>query len=242
MTTRNRTALFQNFRHAMRKPTPEAGGEGQTLLTCDVERPQVISDPSLPPWMDMTQQVQQTIHNITFFLKDLQRAQGQHLLVGFDDAEEIEKRVDHLTRELARMFKFCDSQIRAIPRDTGNDRVVVKNCQTQLITELTKLCSQFKKNQQAYLSKLRGQEHQLDTNIANIEDDEEVAHWGFTSSQATLVAVNEDLLRAREAEIAQITQSVMDLAELFKDLHCMFMFHFLSLMCFDFLFDFSIGH
>eukprot|EP00299_Pterocystis_sp_00344_P009223 c3805_g1_i1.p1 GENE.c3805_g1_i1~~c3805_g1_i1.p1 ORF type:complete len:316 (-),score=74.07 c3805_g1_i1:44-955(-) len=235
MTTRNRTPLFLSFRQSMRKRSVsmeggESGGsrvsaDGQTLLNntpADIEMPSVNYD--MPPaWVDTVEQTEQCIKRITTRLNDLKEAHGKHLLVGFDDMDDTEQEVEVLTSELSRLFKTCESKIRFLTTTqkestgTKNDQVV-KNLQSHLAVELSGLYSQFRKMQKQYLSKLRGQEQIASDFVQVEEDDDDYGLMGFTSDQARLVTLNDEMLRERDAEIAKITQSIEDLAVLFKDL------------------------
>eukprot|EP00301_Raphidiophrys_heterophryoidea_P019949 c4759_g1_i1.p1 GENE.c4759_g1_i1~~c4759_g1_i1.p1 ORF type:complete len:303 (-),score=68.76 c4759_g1_i1:208-1116(-) len=233
MATRNRTPQFLTIRHGMmrkRAPVSDPSEPGQQTMADGQksllnETGTATSD--LPPvWVDTVEQVNEGIRRIKSRLQELTTAHTQHLLPGFDDVDGKEQEVEVLTAEISRLFKTCEAKIRLLGtttqniQQTQNEKKVLANQQSQLATQLSDLYTQFRKSQKGYLSKLKGQK-QMESDMVVGTDEEQALDAqdsGFSQDQERIVRLNDMMLREREQEITKITQSIEDLAVLFKDL------------------------
>eukprot|EP00301_Raphidiophrys_heterophryoidea_P005093 c12173_g1_i1.p1 GENE.c12173_g1_i1~~c12173_g1_i1.p1 ORF type:complete len:303 (-),score=68.82 c12173_g1_i1:130-1038(-) len=237
MATRNRTSQYLNIRHTMRRrvpihdPEPYRGGSAdngrKSLLASGSVDSHLTQSDFTPTWVDIVDQIHDCSRKIDTKLHDLSKAHTQHLLPGFDDMDDKEQEVQALTTEISRLVKTCEARIRYLSKDgpkNPDEGRVLLNLQTQLATQLSAQCSQFRKSQKAYLSKLKGQQ-KMESDFVRLDADEEQGFVnldrGFTGQQERIVRMNDIMLQQRDEEISKITESIEDLAVLFKDLHTM---------------------
>jgi syntaxin 16 len=199
---------------------PADGQKALLASGADVEMASVHYD--LPPvWVETVEQINQSIKKINEKLPQLQEAHAKHLRVGFDDfsGDSREAEIEATTSEISRLFKLCETKIRFLSSKSSSskEKTVLHNMQSNLAVQLSQLYSQFRKSQKQYVSRLQGQEQFTSDNI-QIDDDDDVDQFGFTSHQQDMVALNDEMLKERQEEIQRIAASIEDLAVLFKDL------------------------
>ncbi|SGZ32586.1 BQ5605_C040g11892 [Microbotryum silenes-dioicae] len=122
----------------------------------------------------------------------------------------LQKRVTHANAESTRL-----------------ELIMAANVQTALATKVQELSGTFRKKQTAYLKHLKGHEskaadlHSQDP-LFSLGEDESFSQNTLRSSQTTMFASSHAIdIQQRDAEINAIAQSIIDLADLFKDLSSM---------------------
>ncbi|CAG8621753.1 9740_t:CDS:10, partial [Acaulospora colombiana] len=184
---------------------------------------QIIELAVLPPkWVDIVEEVDEKIDQIKNLFLTLESLHRKHVLPGFDDRTEEEEEIERLTTEITELFQQCQREIRRIgdqsqPAMSSQEIVLRKNIQTSLASKVQDLSANFRKQQSAYMKKLKGRETKVSGffSIDSVEDDHE---RGFTSNQLAIVESSEALISQREREISEIAKSINTLAIIFKDL------------------------
>jgi syntaxin 16 len=101
-----------------------------------------------------------------------------------------------------------------------------RNMQISLATKVQEVSTQFRKKQSTYLKTLRGNRAAslpLVTTTTYPEDDLDVSFSQSQIQQSARVAEssNDTVIRQREAEITQIAQGIIELADIFRELQTM---------------------
>eukprot|EP00298_Acanthocystis_sp_HF-20_P001875 c12347_g1_i2.p1 GENE.c12347_g1_i2~~c12347_g1_i2.p1 ORF type:complete len:312 (-),score=102.50 c12347_g1_i2:11-907(-) len=229
MTTRNITPLFLSFRQTMhRHPSFHDdtvrgfANDGRALLshTSDMEMGNIQYE--VPPvWLSTVDQVKEYLVRIKKRLDELKIAHEKHLLPGFDDMDPTEEEVEVLISEISRLFKTSEAKIRFLgkedPKISQKEAAVLRNLQSLLAQQLSELHSQFRKSQKTYLQKLKGQQKLTDDPIIQhkVQDEE---FFGFTAEQKKQVLFSQEMIAERDREIGKVTESIVELATMFKDL------------------------
>ncbi|CAG8523976.1 14374_t:CDS:10, partial [Acaulospora morrowiae] len=184
---------------------------------------QIIELAVLPPkWVDIVDEVDEKIDKIKSLISTLESLHKKHVLPGFDDRTEEEKEIERLTKEITELFQQCQQKIRWIG-DHGQttalnqELVLSRNVQTSLATKVQELSTSFRKQQSAYMKRLKARETKIPGlfSIDSVDDDPK---GGFTTNQLVMVESSEALVAQREREINEIAKSINTLAEIFKDL------------------------
>ena len=118
---------------------------------------------TLPPaWVDFSEEVSADVNRIKGKLKELAAAHHKALLPNFDDMgnDKDDHVVEIVTQDITRLFKRCETRLRALndARGGAHETVIIKNVQRKLATELQKLSQEFRKMQKDYLQRLKQQE------------------------------------------------------------------------------------
>ncbi|QRV79517.1 SNARE affecting a late Golgi compartment protein 2 [Ceratobasidium sp. AG-Ba] len=169
----------------------------------------------------------------------LDKLHAKHVLPGFKDRSNEEHEIEVRTNEITREFRRCHSLIQRISASTSshtfppnippsqNDVTSAQNVQRALAAKVQELSALFRTKQRVYMQKLQG--HAISRNdqmIASgvlpsnptntydsLQQDEEASR-----SQLSAMQQSDPSLASRNHEIAEIAKSIVQLAELFKDL------------------------
>ena len=189
---------------------------------------------TLPPaWVDFSEEVSADVNRIKGKLKELAAAHHKALLPNFDDMgnDKDDHVVEIVTQDITRLFKRCETRLRALndARGGAHEMVIIKNVQRKLATELQKLSQEFRKMQKDYLQRLKQQEGR-GPGASGVDDifgwdaatggggGQGLADPGFSQSQMQRLDRSEAVTIERDQEVTKILQSVNDLAGVMKDL------------------------
>ena len=129
------------------------------------DRDAVIEMDRLPPrWLDVQDQVNEWLDNISKQIKKLDQLCQKHVLPGFDD-EQVKRReereIEAMTQEITRGFQTCQRAIRRIDNmvkeshQTGSlsrgEETMAQNLKVSLATKVGDSSALFRKKQSAYL-------------------------------------------------------------------------------------------
>ncbi|KAK9491720.1 t-SNARE [Lipomyces doorenjongii] len=187
----------------------------------------------LPPsWTDVSDEVNQILDMIKQKSDRLDKLHQEHVLPGFDDRSKQESVIEHLTAEITEHFHECQRLIKSLETilqqssPTSTQINMSRNMQISLATKVQEVSTQFRKKQSTYLKTLRGNRAAslpLVTTTTYPEDDLDVSFSQSQIQQSARVAEssNDTVIRQREAEITQIAQGIIELADIFKELQTM---------------------
>ena len=219
--------------------SPGAFDEGDVVIEMDL----------LPPrWVDIQDEVTDTLKKITEKSADLDKLHSKHVLPGFDDdkvKKQEEAMIEDLTRDITRAFHECKKSIGRIDimvkdsKASGGvskgDEIMAKNIQISLASKVQEVSSVFRKKQSNYLKKLRAlegmnspmdrsftpQNPYTDPSMLDSEADKSFAQTALQQSAQKMLQSNETTIAQREREINDIARGITELAEIFKDLQMM---------------------
>lgn len=255
--TRNRTDLFLKYRNTARggsRPlgstglpgSPSKGNDKGTskLLEAalastaenglnNAELGQAGAAGMLPPqYVDFKEQIRTEMFTIKQKMNELRSSHGKATLTSFDDTNSSEVEIEVLTQDITRLFRKCEVRLQRFG-DTGSvseaDEKVKLNVQRTLAIELQRLSVQFRKQQKAYLNRLR-QKNGPSASGASFSVLDDTAGTsgrealdpeydpGFNEIQTMKVDTMEVLADERDREVRNILQSINDLAQIMKDL------------------------
>lgn len=243
--TRSRTLLFLSFRDTRTTlPTSSTYPPQYTSTnhTSNDYQPLLVESDSqldsLPPkWIDYSDEVEELIEQIKINLNQLEKLTSKQLLPSFTDRSNEEKQIDQLTHQITRQFrrsqvligKIGESQY-VIKNDQQNGkpkefRKMIQNVQVGLMSKIQDLSQTFQKRQRYYLQHLKSTEtSNLNHTLVNMTEETSSprSHQFPSSSQQTQqqqqLKRNQIDLEQRDREIEGITQSILELSEMFKDL------------------------
>ncbi|KAK9816913.1 hypothetical protein WJX72_007014 [[Myrmecia] bisecta] len=252
--TRNRTELFLKYRRQARgssRPLGLAGLPGsdskaekgtQNLLAAaiasTVENGASAAElgsagvaSMLPPqYVDFKEAIRSEMFTIKQKMQELRQIHGRATLTSFDDSNSAEVEIEVLTQEITRLFRKCEMRLQQFGTGKSTseaDEKVKQNVQRTLAIELQKLSVQFRKQQKAYLNRLRKNDGPsasatsfsvLDDAAPSSRGGDEEHDPGFTEMQAMKVDTSDMFAEERDKEVRNILQSINDLAQIMKDL------------------------
>ncbi|KAJ1645654.1 Integral membrane protein SED5 [Coemansia erecta] len=241
MATRSRTFLFIQYRnsfghvqrrkHGSRYPDQQGVGDsGQRPLAEEeglMERTNddgemVIELSHLPPrWVDLVDDFNEQLEDVSRKIKRLEGMHKKHLLPGFDDRTEEERKINALTQDITTQFQKCGELVRSIGQYQafGQEQVVGKNIQSSLALRLQERSAAFRTSQSTYLHKM-SLHKDVNTDVFALDTEQErLALRKFdmtlTDEQLLMVESNEAEIAKREGELANIHQSIVELAAIF---------------------------
>lgn len=119
----------------------------------------------LPPrWVDVQEEVTETLAEIAQKASRLEKLHQKHVLPGFGDEaarREDERMIEQLTTDITRGFHSCQDAIRKIDsmvreaKQLGNvsksDETMARNIQISLAARVQEASARFRKKQSTYL-------------------------------------------------------------------------------------------
>ncbi|CAL9086403.1 unnamed protein product [Musa textilis] len=182
----------------------------------------------LPPaWVDLSEEISANMQRARTKISELVKVHEKALMPSFGDGKEDQHAIEVLTQEITDLLKRSEKRLMKLsPSGPSEESNVRRNVQRSLATDLQNLSMQLRKKQSSYLKRLREQKEgqdglDFDMNIngtmSNMEDDEFV-DVGFSEHQMSQLKRTEAFTREREREIAQVVESVNELAQIMKDL------------------------
>lgn len=194
---------------------------------------------SRPMYMEVMEDAKADMERIQKAMDDLSQLHKEHLKVHFDAGDEDEQQIDILTGKIKGMFKSCESKVKSIGippvhgvERSADEEAMRKNIQRSLAAHLTEQGAEFRKQQRAYLQKLKTQkdrQRQFSDAFGENEDEEKserikeieqkIYDPSFTEEQIAQMILQETLIEERDKEIREIAQSIAEIADMFKDLN-----------------------
>ncbi|XP_038973544.1 syntaxin-43-like [Phoenix dactylifera] len=182
----------------------------------------------LPPaWVDISEEIAANMQRARTKMSELAKAHAKALMPSFGDGHEDQHTIEVLTQEITDLLRKSEKRLQKLSSsDPSEDSNVRKNVQRSLATNLQSLSMEFRKKQSSYLKRLRQQKEgqdgvDLEMNIngtrSHLEEDNFVDE-DFDDLQMSKLKRSEVLTREREREIAQVVESVNELAQIMKDL------------------------
>lgn len=191
-----------------------------------------------PAWLRLVDESHYDLERVKSKMKELDGMHKKHLLPGFDDRDAEEVAIQLLTGEITQLMQKCQQRVVKlgnIKKGISDEQLRLKqNIRMSLAGELQELSSVFRQSQKSYLQKLEarrdrsrgGALHSGDRDMEGVDlyggmsaqDEEMMADTGFSGSQIKQIAVLEEDVDQRSRDIVSVQQSIVQLAELFKDL------------------------
>lgn len=197
------------------------------------DNPVVVTLP--PQWVSTVDQISVQMDTIKHKIQQLKQLHKAHLLV--EVGEEITDDVHIIeisTAEITQLLGDAQGKVKNLGKGqligASSDHVkMLHNVQGALASQLQDLTTSFRQSQQHYLTKLRARAQKFqdpfvagatnsfnpDEADLNLEDFEDK---GFTDEQMSALAYAETDAAQRLRDIRQIAKSVVELAEIVKDL------------------------
>lgn len=190
MAFRNRTALFIQFRDDRIHYHP-------------IHEIEMTSPPS---WMQYHQDSENKIQEIRKMIPQLQELH-KDAKTTFDD-EDSEKDIKILTGKISELFSTCKRDIQKISisgvKETSDEIKLKQNVQISLATTLQNLAQTFRQTQSKHLERM----NEINTTVDC-----------FNEEQQQMLLSAEEMARSRSEDIAQIIESINQLAQIFNDMH-----------------------
>ncbi|RMZ92390.1 hypothetical protein DV736_g402, partial [Chaetothyriales sp. CBS 134916] len=230
-----------------------ASEETRGLISSDVyvDGDAVIEMDLFPPrWIDVQDEVDDLLKDITLKAAKLDKLHGKHVLPGFDDEhiKQAEERViEELTQDITRGFQECQKAIKRIEsmvkeaRQRGalgqGDEIMAANIQMALAVRVQEVSAAFRKKQSNYLRKLRQmggsdspafrsgtplQNPYSDPALLDYETDKSLSQATMQQTRQNILQhSNDTVIAQREREINDIARGIIELADIFRDLQAM---------------------
>lgn len=238
-----RDSTVRSTRFSQRyKPDNHSAEEGQGLIAHSPAH-DVVDLIITPKWVDLADQVDLILVDVQAKITSLEKLHSKHVLPGFSDRSQEERKIEVLTTDITRDFRRCQTLIQkvdSIPShsfppshpNTQHDALAAKNVQRGLAAKVQQLSATFRKKQRVYMEKLQG--HAIKNQdllvasgtlslcgsegLSAVDDDVAAAtHTRSQSLSLTHAAPTLDI-QLRNRELTEIANSIATLAELFKDL------------------------
>ncbi|KAH9811816.1 t-SNARE [Melampsora americana] len=184
--------------------------------------------------IDYSDEVEELIEQIKINLNQLEKLTSKQLLPSFTDRSNEEKEIDQLTHQITRQFRKSQVLIGKIgetqyqptkdqsQQKTKEIKKMIQNVQVGLMTKIQELSQTFQKRQRFYLQHLKSSEIDSNHTILNIPESDQQSprtqSFSQQQQQQQSVKSNQIDLQQRDREIEGITQSILELSEMFKDL------------------------
>ena len=211
----------------------------------------VIEMDLLPPrWVDIQEEVDETLKHITLKAAQLDKLHSKHVLPGFDDEhinQQEEREIEQTTQEITRGFQECQKSIKRIERmvkeaqQAGSlskgDEAMAANIQIALASRVQEVSATFRKKQSTYLNKLRQlggfespfggrsstpvQNPYSDPALMESDADKSLSQSTLQQTAQKRVHSNDHAIAQREQEINEIAKGIIELSDIFRDLQTM---------------------
>ena len=177
-------------------------------------------------------------------VSELSTLSGKALLPGFADDDDQEDQIKELEADVTTLFRDCERRLKQMgstKADGSSDENVRKNIERRVAQQLQDLGGEYRHGRRVYQAKLKGQtieEYRPDITFgagpsgaakggAGFFDDEEgggssagaaCSDPRFSAAQTLQLVMAERMTEEREKAISQVTESVGELAEIFKEI------------------------
>jgi syntaxin 16 len=212
----------------------------------------VIEMDLLPPrWVDIQEEVDEILKEITLKAAKLDKLHSKHVLPGFDDEhvkQQEEREIEALTQQITRGFQECQRAIKRIQtmvreaKETGNlakgDETMANNIQVALASRVQEVSATFRKKQSNYLNKLRQlggfespsgfgrsgtpvQNPYSDPALMESDADKSLSQSTLQQTAQKRLHNNDTAIAQREQEINDIAKGIIELSDIFRELQSM---------------------
>lgn len=238
--TRNRTEKYLSYRKAAQRGTRlNESAAGARLLEVAIDNAgggsgvegSAAVAASLPPrWVDLTADIREEIVTVRQKMTELKGIYGKTLLTTFDDHHPDEATIEVITADITRRFRKAQGRLKILSQVPGSaDDVKVRtNVQRSLAMELSQLSMEFRKQQKAYLAKMKQTKEGVAMGVDPLDQQGQKWQWsdeeedaGMSSGQIQQIDDMSALVLERDNEIAKVMQSIQDLAQIMQDLSVM---------------------
>ncbi|ETB61978.1 hypothetical protein YYC_01734 [Plasmodium yoelii 17X] len=222
-------------------------GRENLLKNEDIE---MQEESMLPPhWIETTEECTEDINNIKTKLLELQKLQKNKLFNVLNNDEKISEEISQMSTDITMLIKKCEQKIHTISNDDDNNNVnnknyiiekLKKNAKTSLISQLQYISKSFQKKQNNYIKEFKKltnncdqvEQYQIDTSnkiykkqnsdiFIQGEINEEYNMHEQQSLYEQPNQVNLLNLNKRNSDLQKITNTVIDLHNIFKELSVM---------------------
>lgn len=177
-----------------------------------------------PVWVQKSEQIRVELSILKDRLGKLKEMHSKMLLVSFDPDQTAQSQVEALTRQLQNGFKKLDKEIRGMEQTPGSDDAEVRQqVQRQLARALMGLTMEFRKEETRFLNKVEAQKGLAANSSLGVMDSDlseslESIDPGFTTTQIASVEISTALAEERGREIEHIVKTIVELAQIMRDL------------------------
>lgn len=232
---RDRTNLFISYRQSFtRDPFSNAAGANEPL-----NEPLIVSDDEdaiemeeMPPqWLDITNQLDKVINQIQKQIAQLQPLYKKNSLPGFDDRSSVDKEIEALRVSTTRAIRECQTLVKsfssvASKQQDPNMARLAQNIESSMATKVQDCSTRFRQMQSAYLKTLQQDElGELPGMISGAPPGGQSVEDDVALSQMTLQREHpsyEDAeVARREQGINRVADTILELADIFRDLQTM---------------------
>lgn len=211
----------------------------------------VIEMDLLPPrWVDIQEEVDEILKDITLKAAKLEKLHSKHVLPGFDDEhikQQEEREIEQITQEITRGFQECQKAIKRIQsmvkesQQAGTlskgDEAMASNIQIALASRVQEVSATFRKKQSTYLNKLRQlggfespfgprsatpiQNPYSDPALMESDADKSLSQSTLQQTAQKRFHSKDTAIVQREQEINEIAKGIIELADIFRELQSM---------------------
>ena len=181
-----------------------------------------------PKWMAMVDNVHDRIGQIKTKMSELNQKHADHIQVRFGTANDEEQQIEMLTEAVTKMFKQTRIQVEKIGKGEKlrqDEEEMKRNIQRALASDLQDLSGEFRASQESYLRALAARKERTQRNLGQgssmVEEPiqlEQVGLEGGQFSQMSLDLNGYDEAVERDRELRNVTQSIRELSDIFRDL------------------------
>ncbi|KAL7675083.1 hypothetical protein ACOME3_001352 [Neoechinorhynchus agilis] len=227
MATRNLTEMFTMFRDrsSYKLLDQNFGLEPGSIVDKENNKEVFLKCcTNTEDWHYSFNQTQRKLDEIKSMTQRLTSLHAQHISCpSFENTSVKEKQnVDLLTQEITTAFNDCRQMIESMPqiqlssqKTNGHLKLLHKNSQQSLLSQLQSMAEMFRKSQANYLHRIRQREEVYAPFEIRIEDgSENMKHI----RKGTLIDMRElHELEQREKDIKLIMDSIVEINQVFKD-------------------------
>ncbi|CXJ27507.1 SNARE protein, putative [Plasmodium berghei] len=221
-------------------------GRENLLKNEDIE---MQEESMLPPyWIETTEECTEDINNIKTKLLELQKLQKNKLFNVLNNDEKLSEEISQMSTDITMLIKKCEQKIHTIPNDDNNNvnnkdyiiEKLKKNAKTSLISQLQYISKTFQKKQNNYIKEYK----KLTNNFDQVEQyQNDTSHKIYKKQNSDIFIqgeINEEYnmheqqslyeqpnqvnllnINKRNSDLQKITNTVIDLHNIFKELSIM---------------------
>lgn len=237
---RDRTNLFVSYRQSFTRdpfstPFDNAASErlNEPLMNGDDEDEAIEMEEMPPQWLDITNQLDKVINQIQHQIAQLQPLYKQNSLPGFDDRSQVDKQIEQLRVSTTRAIRECQALVKSFSSVANkqldpNLHKLALNIESAMAAKVQDCSTRFRQMQSSYLKTLQKdqlgdlpgilQGPQVDHTV---EDDVALSQMALQQSQSQHGAYEDAEVARREEGINRAADTILELADIFRDLQTM---------------------
>ena len=236
---RDRTNLFISYRQSYtHRPPPsyDFTDELDTPLNHDHAKPllndEAVEMEEMPPqWLSVTTQLDAAVQKIQTDINELKPLQRKNALPGFDDRSTTEKQIETKTVAITKGLHRCQELVKSFgvvaeSQPTVHLAQMARNIQISMAAKLQDCSTSFRQMQSTYLKSLQQDElgdlPGMLSAHTDLEDDIALSEMTLQRSRLTQSqSWEEEEVSKREAGITKIADTILEVADIFRDLQTM---------------------